>query len=591
MKALSRLVILLLAFILIIPGSTALAETQASSLQEFSAQVEQHAANLEKTYTVPCGKALMDELKKSSSAVGGSTPLTEIMLLAGNFGPFSITYYDDHILLDQIIYYPGWRIAHLWKSGNTEAMTEREKQTLDEALALVSGIPGGDLEKERYIYDALCGRITYDLTDDGTGDKDCAIGALLNGRADCDGYADAMLLCCSLAGIPCKYMHGHATKPVQAGADTNSSHMWNLVFIKGSWLICDVTWGDQPGGPSYIYFNIGSQDAAVSYQWNPGTLFTEIADKANFETQLTPDLRPVEIHSLEDVYYAARTSALAGSRLLNIFSPDEAFWKTAYDAFQLQLRRGAFGTYSYADSGRLFEIYNISLPEDVFCFCDTEQAILSAVQFFAENDTRSFSLYLLPSLAEQMFADDHAKLQETLSMSSLDSAGQYSYSVEYGSVSFTNAAFTEALPVCATTEEMQSLIHNQLLSRPSTLSFLLSGGLQIDTIQEQMSVAVYSQGVSSFAYSLTGNRITLLDLEYFDHCCFAESRNDVLTYMRAAKENGTTDLRFYCSESLYASLSANNAVDFFSLLQEAGFKEFNVSHSDAYCLMIVEGAR
>ncbi len=591
MKALTESVILLLAFTLMIPCNSALADTPASNLSEFSSQVEQHAANLEKTYTISCSKDLIEDLKKSSSMESVSTPLSEILLQAGNFGPFSIGYYDDYILLDQIVYYPGWRIAHLWKSGNIEAMTDQEKQTLDEALALVSSASGSNLEKERFIYDALCSRITYDLTDNGTGDKDCAIGALLNGRADCDGYADAMLLCCSLAGIPCRYMHGQATKPVQAGSDMDTSHMWNLVFIEGTWLICDVTWGDQTGGPCYMYFNIGKQDAASSYQWNPDTLFTEIADKANFKTQLTPDLQPVEIHSLEDVYYAARTSALAGSNLLRLFSPDGSFWKTDYDAFQTQLHRGAFGAYSYADSGRLFEVYNISLPEDAFCFCDTEEALLSAVQFFKENDSSSFSLYLSPSLAEQLFANDHARLQETLSMSCLDNVGQYSYSVECGSVSFKNASFSEALPACSTTEEIQSLIHNQLLSRPSTTSFLLTCELPFDTIQEQMCNTVYSQGVSSFSYSLTGNRITLLNLEYYDHCCFAESRDDVLTSMRAAKENGTTALRFYCSESLYASLCADNAADFFSLLQEAEFKDFNVFHNDAYCLMVVEGAQ
>ena len=386
---------------------------KVSSLQEFAAVAEEYAARLETSFSIPCEWSLTEELKKSSSVGKGITLLSEIMIRAG-CGPYSVAWYDDHVQLSGLAYYAGWIILRRWQTGTTDLLSPREQMTLAQALSLTAGASGSDLEKERYIYDALCARITYDTRDDGTGDKDCAIGALLNGRADCDGYSDAMMLCCGLAGIPCRYIHGDSVIPVHSGSGTQS-HLWNLVYIEGSWLMCDVTWGDQDrGDPCYLYFNIGRRDASLSYHWNTDTQFSGIASLADFSTQLMPDQQPAVICTPEDVRLAARTAVSAGQRHLMLYCPEEVFWQTDPDGFREMLGRGAVHSFYSHESGRLYEISGISVP-DRFCFCDTEEDAVQYIRSVRDNGESSLRIYCSDALFDDLVADNAARFFGLLS--------------------------------------------------------------------------------------------------------------------------------------------------------------------------------
>ena len=431
---------LVLSLVLSVSAARAASGKRISAMTEFAAQAAEHAASLDDAYSVPCDWALVEELKKTSSTGQGTLRLAEILLQSACVRSFSVGWYDHEVYLANITYYPGWRIFRLWESGKTDALSPRERQTLDRALELVSGASGSDLEKERYFYDTLCARVTYDYRDDGSGEKDCAVGALLNGRADCDGYSDAMLLCCSLSGIPCRLIHGRALQAMQPGSG-ESSHLWNLVYVAGSWLICDVTWGDQERGPSYLYFNLGRQDASLSYHWNADTLFTEIARAADFDTQLMPDQRPAVVRSQEDVYEAARAASLAGSRTLTLYSPEAAPWTADEDTFMKMLRCGGFNSFSYRDSGRWYELSNIVLPENAFRFCDTEVDFLSAAEAYRDTGVTTFSLFFEPALADRLFAGSHEELQRLITESCIQPDKPYYYSTENGSVTFRDASF------------------------------------------------------------------------------------------------------------------------------------------------------
>ena len=76
------------------------------------------------------------------------------------------------------------------------------------ALALAGQVSGGELEREKQLHDLLCDRITYYTDDTPHDENDCAVGALLNGLADCDGYADAFCLCATLSGLQAQFQHG-----------------------------------------------------------------------------------------------------------------------------------------------------------------------------------------------------------------------------------------------------------------------------------------------------------------------------------------------------------------------------------------------
>lgn len=66
-----------------------------------------------------------------------------------------------------------------------------------------------------------------------------AYGALLGGKAVCDGYSSAFAMLCRAAGIPCIYV-----------GSSELNHSWNAVFTDGQVLFVDVTYddNDDPSG-------------------------------------------------------------------------------------------------------------------------------------------------------------------------------------------------------------------------------------------------------------------------------------------------------------------------------------------------------
>ena len=574
----------------LVPFSAATDDYKASALEEFAGWVEYHASRLEASYEVPCETSLMEELKKKSPVDGKTTLLSELLVQFGTLGDYSVVWYSDRIGLENLKYYTGWRISRLQESGKTDLLSPREKETLGAALSLAGQASGSDLEKERFLFDALCERITYDADpNEADSERDCAVGALLNGMADCDGYADAMMLCCSLAGVPCRYIHGRA---VDSPDGRDGSHMWNLVCIENAWLMCDVTWGDRESeAPAYLFFNIGSEDASASYLWNPETLFTPVAGRADFSVHLPPDLQPVSVVSQEDVYRAVRTAVSGGFRHLMLYCPEDILWQTDPGAFRRMVAHGGAGTLSWRDSGRLYALYNIALPDHPFCFCDSREEVLTAVRMFAEQDAPAFSLYLHPSLSEELFAADHAGLQQLLSESRLAEAGRYRYAEDSGCVTLTEVSYIAELPSCSSADDVTALLRRELPGQPASLAFLLADGLSFDDIREQTADTVYSCGASTFGYLLSGRRVTLAGLEYFENYCLAESEADVVSFMRIIRNGKEENMRIYCSGKLYDALCADHARLFFSMLKEAGFTDYSVYSTDEYCVFSVSGLK
>ena len=222
--------------------------------------------------------------------------------------------------------------------------------------------------------------------------------------------------------------------------------------------------------------------------------------------------------------------------------------------------------------GVLYEISNIIPAAEPFSFCDSKEDILSAIRLYAYKDIHSLSLYLLPVLADQLFIDDQTALQQVLSESCLENPGQYRYSVETGSVIFTDTSYTALLEVYRSAEDVLVMIRRELPAQPSSLTFQPENSLRFDSILEQTAAAVYSCGAASFSYSVSGSRITLSDLSYYENYCISESEADVLSYMTSVKSTGKRDLRVYCSWDLYNFLHTNHAAVFFSLLEQAGFR-------------------
>lgn len=135
-------------------------------------------------------------------------------------------------------------------SSERDTMQKKLNSTVSKILSGVSGRQAG-LEREERIFTALADRCTYDKEASADSQQKSwqpytAYGALVEGKAVCDGYARAMQLLCSGAGLPCRLVNGDSK---------GAAHIWNLICINGKWYHFDATWMDS-SIRNYDYFNV-----------------------------------------------------------------------------------------------------------------------------------------------------------------------------------------------------------------------------------------------------------------------------------------------------------------------------------------------
>lgn len=142
------------------------------------------------------------------------------------------------------------------------AMTEK---LLEKARQIQESVQGKtSYEKELFFHDYLVEHCVYH-EDTGNWRSYTAAGALLDGKAVCEGYSRAFQLLLDLAGIE-NYLITGSARDQDARVD---GHMWNLVTIDGEKYHVDVTWDDPVGreqlAPSHVYFNLTDQAIAVNH--------------------------------------------------------------------------------------------------------------------------------------------------------------------------------------------------------------------------------------------------------------------------------------------------------------------------------------
>lgn len=134
---------------------------------------------------------------------------------------------------------------------------ERSKALISRAKALVEEIPAeaaDDYERELWLHDRLCEGCVY--ADDGL----CATayGAIVSGRAICEGYALAAKLLFDIVGIESVCVRGNGTEK----DGVTVAHMWNAVRLETGWYFLDCTWDDPVSAEEgqhvvrHFYFNL-----------------------------------------------------------------------------------------------------------------------------------------------------------------------------------------------------------------------------------------------------------------------------------------------------------------------------------------------
>lgn len=251
-------------------------ERVANSLEDLMKIYERRSNELSGRFCVFVSDEVLSLIQSKNTYSESGRLWNEIMYNNGMFASFG--YIHEHwIKHSGIIYYPGKRIAHAYRNGKVSTLTEIEQRTLHVALDLIGGIYGSDLERVKRIHDVLCKQIKYshDKTSRpnqslSLNDRDTAVGALVYGMADCDGFADAFYLCCNIAGIDARHQRGVSNY-------TSERHAWNIVCIDGKWRMVDVTWDmSVKGRVSHEYFNMGAQKASKSHVWDKRALLYDI---------------------------------------------------------------------------------------------------------------------------------------------------------------------------------------------------------------------------------------------------------------------------------------------------------------------------
>lgn len=160
----------------------------------------------------------------------------------------------------RITEYPGTRVANAYLRGSTDYLTSDELQLYKVAVEIVTEAKKhkSPIAQELYIHNEICKRVTYER------DKNTAVGALVYGKADCDGYADAFYMLGRMMGW-------------NVGRIFGGGHAWNWVeFSDGKVYCVDVTYDDdffdfkEYGGKvrGYLFFNAPEEIIAVNHKWD-----------------------------------------------------------------------------------------------------------------------------------------------------------------------------------------------------------------------------------------------------------------------------------------------------------------------------------
>ena len=191
-------------------------------------------------------------------------------------------------------YYPGKRCAYAYTSGNTDILSEDEKQLLDRALEIAPAFGGTDEETVRQIHDYICDTVSH--YQEGPEAVSTAADALIGGEAVCSGYADAFYLLCSLKGIDAAYIPGKYV-------NGDYAHIWNAVRLDEKWYMLDAESADRDGTICYMDFLVGTDMMASRCVWS-----AELPMEISREPFARTENPFIEVGDWDDVMTAANSA-------------------------------------------------------------------------------------------------------------------------------------------------------------------------------------------------------------------------------------------------------------------------------------------
>ena len=206
----------------------------------------------------------LSQLRSENAAAASEDDkkISELQLLVAEMSEKNDSKENDVKIAGQYVIRSTENISNAYISGDTSALNDEEKETLDMAKAILDEIIKDgmtDLEKEKAVYDWMTSNLS---TGEGitsvipgtSSNCDNPHGVLKYRKAVCVGYATTFRLFMQMMGIPCKVVH-----------NSDCFHSWALTQIDGHWYHTDIY--SDVGVGNYANFNL-SDEMMASEQWD-----------------------------------------------------------------------------------------------------------------------------------------------------------------------------------------------------------------------------------------------------------------------------------------------------------------------------------
>ena len=169
---------------------------------------------------------------------------------------------DDVTIAGQYVIKSTLPISEAYRSGDTSALNDNEKETLDLAKAVLDEIITDgmtDFEKEKAVYEWLTSSLTNStgiltVIPTNNGDNDNPHDVLKYHSAVCVGYATTFRMFMQMLGIECKVIHS-----------SDLIHSWDLVKLDDGWYHTDCYMDNET--KNYRNFNMDDNRCSSGHDW------------------------------------------------------------------------------------------------------------------------------------------------------------------------------------------------------------------------------------------------------------------------------------------------------------------------------------
>ena len=204
------------------------------------------------------GALAVQRISKQEAQV---TALSDALAAKSSGGDDHVTQEDDVPVAGQYMIRSTLPISDAYRSGDTSALSDTQKETLKMASDILDEIITDGMtpyEKEKAVYDWMCANLHHEggvtaVIPTASEYSAEPFGVLKYRAAVCVGFATTFRMFMQMMDIECKVVH-------------NSYHSWDLINLDGDWYHTDI-YSDVERG-NYANFNMTDEMCARGHDWD-----------------------------------------------------------------------------------------------------------------------------------------------------------------------------------------------------------------------------------------------------------------------------------------------------------------------------------